>query len=210
MEPRALVPVVVLGSVLAQLASIHHIRPHMKMSRAGPLLLGGVIATPVGVAALSFIDVITFKTGVGVVLLVYCSFMLSERGFPRVSGGGRLLDGAIGCVAGLMGGASGLQGPPMIVWCALRGWEAAEQRATYQSFFIVTQSLMFLLLWAAGIADRSHLKLVVMLAPVVIAASVLGTWLSRRLGERQFAKTVHGFLWISGLLLVIPFISSKL
>lgn len=203
-----MVPVVVLGSLVGQLASVQHIRPHMKMSRIGPFLLGGVIATPVGVAALSFINVVTFKTAVGVVLLIYCSFMLSERSFPRVSGGGRLLDGAVGSVAGLMGGASGLQGPPIIVWCALRGWEAAEQRATYQSFFIVTQSLMFLLLWAAGLADQSHLNLVLMLAPVVIAASMLGTWLSRRLGERHFAKTVYAFLWISGLLLVIPFIAS--
>jgi uncharacterized membrane protein YfcA len=127
-----------------------------------------------------------------------------------VLGGGRLLDGVVGGVAGLVGGISGLQGPVMVVWCGLRGWDPAEQRTTYQSFFIVTQSLMFALLWHAGIANWTHFRLVAMLAPVVVVASVAGVKISRRMGDQLFRKLLYGFVWLSGLTLLMPALRSLL
>lgn len=204
MEPQAVVPMLVLGSLISQFASIQKVRQHMSIRRAAPFLLGGVITTPIGVAVLSFIDVTTFRVAVGLVLVLYCSFMLREQSFPRITTGGRLLDGVVGGVAGLMGGVSGLQGPPMIIWCALRGWAAVEQRATYQTFFIVTQSLMFVLLWGSGMADDSHLKMLWVLAPAVIVSSIVGTQLSTLLGDRAYQRMLYGFLWLSGISLLIP------
>lgn len=207
MEPRAVVPMLVLGSLVSQFSSIHNVRQHMNLRRSGPFLLGGVIATPIGVAVLGSIDVTAFRGAVGLALVLYCSWMLLEQNFPRTSKGGRLLDGVAGGVAGLMGGVSGLQGPPMIIWCALRGWAVAEQRATYQIFFIVTQSLMFVLLWSSGIADDSHLQMLWVLAPAVIVSSIVGTQLSRLFGDRAFQRMLYGFLWLSGISLLIPALS---
>src|SRR5262249_59760919 len=82
-------------------------------------------------------------------------------GYARYSGFGRdsavaaragaMADGTVGVVNGVVGGATGLAGLAAVVWCNLRGWPPAEQRAVFQPVGVATFVMIALWLGGAGL-----------------------------------------------------------
>src|ERR1051325_5229425 len=64
-DPTIAGPLVVFGSLIGQLLSLHTVRRGLDPSRILPFILGGVIGIPVGVALLRLIDPTGFKLAVG-------------------------------------------------------------------------------------------------------------------------------------------------
>lgn len=204
MAPQLVVPLVVLGSLMGQLISIQSVRHDVTLERVGPFLAGGALGTPVGTLILPLLNVHAFRAGVGLCLVVYCSVMLRARRFPRVQGGGKRADACVGFLAGAMGGASGMAGPPITLWCSLRGWTQGIQRATYQSFFIGTQVLTLALFAWQGIIDAESMRLFAWVAPAIVLSSWLGARIARRFSDLNFQRVVFVLLLASGAMLLLP------
>lgn len=203
LEPQLLVPTVVLTSLLGQVTSIVSVKTEITLSRATPFLTGGAVGVPLGVLILPMLNTTMFRLSIGIILLVYCSVMLSGKRLPLVASGGKVADGCVGVLAGAMGGATGISGPPLIVWCALRGWSKEVQRATFQSFFIGTQILTIGIYIARGLINASSLQLALIAAVPIILSSWLGSRLFKRFTGPQFQKMIFGLLFVSGLVLVL-------
>ena len=197
-DPLLAAPLVVVCSVIAQLLSLLTIRPTLSFSRLWPFLLGGVAGVPIGVMALDRIEVGTFRVAVGVFLVCYCAFTLLSRRLPVIDWGGRPADGAVGLASGVLGGAAGLSGALPTVWCGLKGWGKAEQRAVYQPFNLAILS------WAlVSYALQGHLTAEVgRLTLICLPGTVLGVWLGvrayGRIDDRQFRRIVLWLLLASG------------
>jgi uncharacterized membrane protein YfcA len=88
-DPTIAGPLVVFGSLLGQVLSLHTVRGGFEPGRVLPFIVGGVIGVPIGVALLRLIDPLGFKLAVGIILLVWCPAMLLLRDLPQVAGGGR-------------------------------------------------------------------------------------------------------------------------
>lgn len=204
MAPQLVVPLVVLGSLMGQLVSILSVRRDVTIERVGPFLAGGVLGAPVGTLILPLLNAQAFRAGVGLCLVVYCSVMLRVRSLPRVHGGGKSADACVGFVAGAMGGASGLAGPPITLWCSLRGWPQGIQRATYQSFFIGTQVLTLGLFAWLGIIDAESMRLFAWVAPAIVLSSWLGSRVAKRFSDLNFQRVVFVLLLASGATLLLP------
>src|SRR5215468_5377150 len=65
LPPTTAVPVVLAGSLIAQLFSVFALREAISWPRLWPFLLGGVIGIPLGAWALLAIDPTAFKIVVG-------------------------------------------------------------------------------------------------------------------------------------------------
>lgn len=204
LAPQLVVPLVALGSLFGQTASLVSVRQNVRIGRLAPFLIGGVIGVPLGTLALHRMSGATFRTSVGVVLVVYCSTMLRVRSLPHVSGGGRAWDGAVGLLSGAMNGAGALAGPPMIVWCALRGWSKDDQRATFQPFFILVQVLALGIFTWQGLIDRKVMEIFMWVGPAVVLSSWHGSQLARRFNDTRFQRLVFGLLLASGAALLLP------
>lgn len=133
-DPVLASPLVVICSVAAQMLSLLSIKPVFNLNRLYPFLIGGLLGVPVGVMILNHIEVGSFRVAVGTFLFIYCSAMLASRRLPVIDRGGKPADGAVGFAGGVLGGAAGLSGALPTVWCGLKGWGKAEQRAVYQPF----------------------------------------------------------------------------
>lgn len=203
LEPQLLVPTVVLTSLLGQVISIVSVKTEFTLARATPFLTGGAVGVPLGVLVLPMLNTTMFRLSIGIILLVYCSVMLSGKRLPLVRNGGRVADGCVGVLAGAMGGATGISGPPLILWCALRGWNKDVQRATFQSFFIGTQILTIGIYIARGLINSSSLQLALIAAGPIVLSSWLGSRLFKRFTGPQFQKIIFGLLFVSGLVLVL-------
>ena len=134
---------------------------------------------PIGAALLPYIDQITFKVAVGVLLTLWSPAMLLARELPRISGGGKLADAAAGLVGGAMGGLGGLTGPAPILWCTLRGWDRDIQRAVFQSFNISMHMLTMTIYLGLGLIGGEALRDFALIAPALLIPTLIGARLYR-------------------------------
>ena len=201
-EPQLVVPTVIFGSLLGQLISIQSVRQNIRPARVGPFLLGGSIGVPIGAALLPLIDVDVFRLVVGSVLVAYSSIVLLGARLPDVGRAGRGGDFALSIVAGTMGGASALSGPPVTLWCAMRGWDKDDQRATYQTFFIVTHTLTMAIYVVSGVLTWHSVSLFGLVGPPILLSSWIGSRWYRGMSGATFTRVLFLVLLVSGLTLV--------
>src|SRR5579871_3081533 len=201
--PQLAGPLVVFGSLVGQLLLLRSFRKIIDIRRLWPFVLGGCIGTPIGVWLLHYLDPTLFKLGVGLLLVTYCPLMLFIREVPRITAGGRLADGSVGVIGGVMGGLGGLNGPAPTLWCSLRGWSRDEQRAIFQTFSLCMQTLTLAIYAGTGLITRQTLLLFAVVGPAMVVPTLLGVRLYARFTETGFRQLVLVLLTVSGIVLLL-------
>ena len=200
--PQLAGPLVVFGSLVGQMLSLGSFRRSFDGRRLRPFVLGGCVGTPIGVWMLHYVDPTEFKLAVGLILVAYCPLMLCIRAMPRVTAGGRLADGGVGVIGGVMGGLGGLNGPAPTLWCSLRGWSRHEQRAVFQTFSLCMQALTLAIYAASGLITPQTLRLFAIVAPAMVVPTLLGVRIYARFSEAGFRQLILVLLSISGVVLL--------
>ena len=198
-SPQLAGPMVVFGSLLGQLLSIHSVRAALDLRRLLPFIVGGVIGVPIGAAILPHLNATFFKAGVGALLVIYCPAMLLARELPRIRAGGRLADASAGFVGGVMGGIGGLSGPAPTLWCTMRDWSRDAQRAVIQSFNLAMQAVTLTVYVMDGAITAETGRMFALVAPALVVPCLIGARLYARVSEDQFRRLVLGLLFLSGL-----------
>ncbi len=202
MTPVDAVPLIVSLGLIMHLSSLAMLWRSIRLERLWPFLLGGMVGVPLGVTLLRLIPAETMRVAVGGFVIIYSSFMLLSPRLRTISTGGRLADGLIGTVGGVLGGVAGLSGVLPNIWTGLRGWNKDTRRGVYQPFIIFSNALTLSLFGGAGLAN-SHLLFRLLPA---LPSLLLGTWLGarwyRRLDEAQFYRLLLWLLLLSGVGLV--------
>lgn len=202
LEPRLLSPMVVFGSLVAQLVSLGAVRRGHSWRRLLPFLIGGTVGVPLGVLLLDVIDLRLFRGLTGVVLIVYCTGMLLARDLPPLRHGGRVADAAIGAIGGVMGGLAGLTGPVPTLWCTLRRWDKDVQRSVFQSFNLAMHSITLTTYALSGVLTVEVGWVFGLMLPAILLPTWLGAKLYHRVSEAAFRRLVLALLLISGCVLV--------
>ena len=109
---------------------------------------------------------------------------------------------ACGFVAGVFGGAYGLNGPPLVVYGAMRRWSAPHFRATLQAYFLPASILGMAGYWAAGLWTPTVTRYYLLSLPVTIPAIFLGRAANRRLRGDAFTRYVYTGLMLTGVALL--------
>src|SRR5262249_8008283 len=110
---------------------------------------------------------------------------------------------AFGFGAGVLGGAYGMNGPPLVVYATLRGWTPEHFRATLQGYFLPASAMGMFGFWVAGlwVPDVTRYFLL-SLAPAVLAGVVVRA-ANRRMHPEAFVRYVHlGLIGIGMMLLL--------
>ena len=201
-EPVLAGPLVAFGTLFGQILSIGTVRRGLDAGLIWPFVAGGVLGVPLGVALLPHLDQLAFKLGVGVLLLLWCPAMLLARDIPRITGGGRVADGLVGWIGGIMCGIAGLNGPAPTLWTTLRGWGRDRQRAVFQTFSLVTQALTITAYLATGIIRAGTAWLFAVIVPAMLIPTLVGARLYRNFTDTGFRRIVLGLLALSGAILV--------
>lgn len=119
-----------------------------------------------------------------------------------ITKGGRVADGGIGFISGILGGVGGLVGPALLLWCTLRGWGKDMQRAVFQPFFLVMHILTLAVYVAAGLVTAETLRMFAILVPAMLIPAWLGARVYKRLNDDGFRRLISGFLLLSGIALL--------
>ena len=93
-----------------------------------------------------------------------------------------------------MGGAYGMNGPPLVIYGSLRKWSPQHFRATLQGYFLPASVVGMFGYWAAGLWTPSVSRYYLLALPAIIVATFLGRWINRLMNAAQFLLYVHGGL----------------
>jgi uncharacterized protein len=149
------------------------------------VLSGAAILTaPLGVWLLSWVerDVLRWLVAVATTLTL-AALVTGWRYRGQVRGAGL---GAIGAVAGVLGGTTGLTGPPVILFYLAGQLEAARVRANTILFLALLDLGIVANLFARGLVNATAIWLAVLLAVPYAAGMVVGQGLFRPERERAF------------------------
>lgn len=202
MSPITAAPLTALCGVSGHLQSLPRIWSGVSWRRLWPYLGAGLVGVPIGTALLDRVQVQPLKVGVGLLLIVYVSWMGFMRRPPVVRGGGRAADAVIAFIGGVMGGLSSLSGPAPTIWAQLRGWDKHQQRAVNQPFNMSVLAFALVSSGIAGFLDRTFFVWAAIAVPCTLIGAHIGLALYGRIDDRQFRRIVLGLLGLSGLTLI--------
>jgi uncharacterized membrane protein YfcA len=155
------------------------------------------MSLPVGVAVLSVLAGAgrdRAKQVIGAVLLVVLITQYVSKVRPRAHVHPAWTPVA-GITSGLMAGAIGMGGPPVVLWMMAHDWSAKQSRAFLWSTFLLGLPLNFALLaWTFGRPLVANFLLGLVYSPVVLVAATVGSRLGDRLNRQRLRTVAFCFL----------------
>ena len=196
-------PLAVLVSVLVAAIIVAQDWRKIEVRSAGWLIISSFFGIPLGLLMLTHVNDHVIKMVLGVIILAFSVYSLTAKSKLHLEEDHLPLLIAAGFCSGILGGAYGMNGPPLAVYGSLRRWSPQHFRATLQGYFLPA-SLVGLLgyawigLWKAEITRYFFLSL-----PVVLAAILIGRFLNHRIRGDGFFRLVYmGLIVVGGILLV--------
>jgi uncharacterized membrane protein YfcA len=173
---------------------------HVDLRATRQLVLSSVVGIPVGVLVLKTAPEAWVKRPLGVFIIMSSLYTLlrpplrslEQRGWAYV----------FGFVAGVLGGAYNTNGPPLVLYGALRRWPPEQFRATLQGYFVLATVMIWVGHGLSGLWTLWVVTLYLLSLPLVLLALVLGARLNRRLSAKRFDRLLCVILLGLGLLLL--------
>lgn len=193
-------PLCALVSITVASVVIVQDRRGIHLGSAWRLVAATLVGLPVGLWLLTTLPVRLVKVVLALVLVTFSLYCLLSR--RRLELRNDRLAWLFGFVAGVLGGAYAMNGPPLVVYASMRGWSAEEFRATLQGYFLPASLAGMLGYWWAGLWVEDVTWLYLASLPLILLAIVLGGLVNRRLSKGRFLTWVHLGLVALGVVLL--------
>jgi uncharacterized membrane protein YfcA len=109
----------------------------------------------------------------------------------------------VGFCSGILGGAYGMNGPPLAIYGAIRGWSPQHFRATLQGYFLPASLAGMVGYIALGMWTTELSRFFLLSLPGVLIAIVFGRFIHHRLQGGGFYAWVHVCLLLIGVTLLV-------
>jgi uncharacterized protein len=192
-----LVSITVAGVVVAQDWRKIHLRS------AGWLVFSTLFGIPLGLVLLTSGHQQAVKIALAILIVAFSGYSLLGRRPPELHGDNRIWLLGCGFCAGLLGGAYGMNGPPLVIYGAMRRWSAQHFRATLQAYFLPASVIGMTGYWLAGLWAPIVTHYYLVSLPVTLLAVWLGRIINQYLRGDAFLKYVHAGLIVTGALLLV-------
>ncbi len=155
----------------------------------GVLLIGAIVAMPLGVWCLSLIDPLAFGWIISSAVIILLLLTVSGWRYR-----GRLTRGltvATGALGGFMTGFAGIPGPPVIMLYMASLLPVAVIRANFLLYLLAIDVLLLPMLWLGGLMDWRIALLGLLVAVPNIIANMIGARLFDPQAERVFRVVAY-------------------
>jgi hypothetical protein len=207
MPPPLAAQLAAAAGVLNQAQTLPTIWHAIDWRRVAPFIVPGLVGVPIGVWLLPAVGLRSFKLGVGVILTLYCGFLLFVTSRPPLAPPATkatpIVDAAVGFLGGILGGLAGLSGPLPTIWATFKHWSKDHKRALFQSYNLAILSAMLVWSALAGLMPVDIWYSLLVALPGTILGVRLGVVAYRRLDDRRFDRLVLVVLLGSGLSLIL-------
>lgn len=168
----------------------------------GPIIAAVFVLAPIGGTLLTHTNPTTMRKAIAVILAVFSSLLLLGIK-PRLGSSLRVLFG-VGSVGGILVGATGMGGPPAIMYLLGRGGPVPQVRANLMVYVTLSSVAGLAAMSLAGGLNRSTLITAIGLVPVFMGASWLAAKSSANIDETTFRRaTLLVLLSVSAAILFL-------
>jgi uncharacterized membrane protein YfcA len=165
------------------------------------LALASAVGIPIGIWALSSVSESMLKLLLGIILMSYATYALAGPSMPRIRS--RAWAYVAGFVAGCLGGAYNVPGPPAVVYGVARRLPRDKFRALLQAFFFINAILVVFSHALAGNLTSELLAYVLPAIPALFLGILAGSQVDRRLNSSHFRTIVTLMLFGIGASLAL-------
>jgi uncharacterized membrane protein YfcA len=172
---------------------------HLKSARG--LILYSRPGIPLGLLLLMNTEEQIVKAMLGVIIIFFSTYLLSGRRLPALKKDHHGWLFGCGFLSGILGGAYGLNGPPLVIYGTKRRWSAQHFRATLQGYFLIASFVGMTGYWINGLLVPAVFHYYLISLPLLIPAIFFGRVINHRLHGEEFYKWVYAALFGIGLFL---------
>jgi uncharacterized protein len=176
----------------------------------GWLVLSTLFGIPLGLLLLTSSHQRMVKGALGLIIIAFALYSLIGRPPVELKDDNRPWLLVCGLCAGVLGGAYGMNGPPLAIYGSMRRWSAQNFRATLQGYFLPASIIGMAGYWLAGLWTSAITHFYLLSLPVTLLGVLLGRAINHRLRGDGFLKYVYLGLIGTGALLLAQSIAGKL
>ena len=194
-------PIAVLASITVALIVVVQDWRAIHARSAGWLVLSTFAGIPLGLWLLKTVPEVAAKAVLALVIGGFSTYSLLHPGRYELKND--RLAWFFGFWAGVLGGAYGMNGPPLAIYGSLRRWTPGNFRATLQGYFLPASIAGMAGYLIAGLWTATVNRFYLLSLPGIVLGIFLGRAINKRLNARQFVLYLHaGLLGIAAILLV--------
>ncbi len=198
------VPLSVMLSIIIALVIVIQDHAKIHFQSAKWLVIYAILGIPLGLFVLIYGNETFVKIILGFLIILYSLYSLSKKkiGVPTKKNN-RLWLFICGFLSGVLGGAYGLNGPPLVVYGNFKKWTAKHFRATLQAYFLPASLMGAIGYYTKGLLTQEVNYYFLLSLTTAIPAIFLGRYLNHKLNDNSFFKYVYWSLIIIGLILIL-------
>ena len=212
-------PLAVLVSITVAAIVVEQDWKKIHLASTGWLVFSTLFGIPLGLLLLMNSHQRLVKGALAVIIMVFAAYALFDQGvFGGKSNGrgplelkqdhrGWLL--VCGFLAGVLGGAYGMNGPPLVVYGAMRRWSAQHFRATLQGYFLPASVIGMIGYWMAGLWTSRVTHYYLLSLPVTLVGVYAGRAINHRIQGEAFVKYLYFALAGIGAVLLAQAVSGR-
>lgn len=167
--------------------------------------VASIVGIPLGIALLTTLDEHTVSVILGLVLIFYAFYTAFGARWLHLENHiiAEWWAFPLGFLAGILGGAYNIFGPPAIIYANARHWQKTVFKANLQAFALMISVLTSGIHTLAGNITPEVLLLFMIGVPCAMMGMVAGFWLDKHINHATFAHLVNAFLVVMGLSLIV-------
>ncbi len=198
-------PLVALVAVIIAVTIVFRDWRDIQLKSAATLVIAACFGLPIGLVYLSQVNEQIIDAVLAGLIITFSLYSLFR---PRLI---QFRDDRwawlFGFCAGILGGAYNTHGPPLAIYGTIRGWSPSHFRATLQGYFLPAGTLVAIGHMLDGNVSSKVQHYFVWSIPAVVVAMLFGRFLSRRIRNETFMKSVYYLLIVVGLGLMVKAVS---
>ena len=197
-DPIAAIPTLIVMELLVSVQLLPRAARSTDWRLIGLLTVAAVVTIPIGTYFLTTIDPVVVRRIIGLVVFTWAIVML--RGV-RYAGQLRITATlGIGASSGVLMGATGLGGPPVLMYLLSTPARAESNRANIITFFGLVSVFMIAVYAAEGLYNEATMWRAGVLTPVFLISAWAGATMFDRSSEATFRKVALYFLLAVGVM----------
>jgi uncharacterized membrane protein YfcA len=195
-------PLAVLISITIALIVVAQDWRKVHVRSTGWLMFATIFGIPLGLALLTSTHQSLVKAVLALLIVGFSLYSLFGSRPPELHFDS--LPWLLGCgfFAGILGGAYGMNGPPLAIYGSMRRWSAQQFRATLQGYFLPASILGMIGYWLKGLWTPAVTHYFFWSLVPMVPAIALGKFVNHRMHGDAFLKYVYAALIAIGAVLL--------
>jgi uncharacterized protein len=198
-DPKWAVPVVVLCYTISRVPTLFILRKDLMWDHSLLLVAASAPGAFLGTLLLKNVEAGLMMKILGALLILFAVYKITAPGLKLAFSKTWALP--VGFLSGLLGGAFGMNGPPVAVYATLKPWPKEKVVGMFQGFFLFANVITIGSYGYHGLLTPSVLQMCGVAAPFAVMGILLGLKINRRMSQRHFEVILSVLIAIMGFAL---------